>query len=53
MEGMGRDVGECTRIADRHHGAQCTSPLRSERMRGGGADEVPGRCGGTLRVGEV
>ena len=36
MEGMGRDVGDCTSIAERHHGAHCASPLRSERRRGGG-----------------
>ena len=53
MEGMGRDVGDCTSIAERHHGAQCASPLRLERSRGGGADEIPGWCGGALRVGEV
>ncbi len=35
MEGNGRDVGDCTRTAVRHHGAQCASPLRSERRRGG------------------
>ena len=52
MEGMGRDVGDCTSIDVRHHGARCASPLRSERRRGG-ADVVPGCCGGTLRVGEV
>jgi hypothetical protein len=53
MEEMGRDVGDCTSIVVRHHGAQCAPPLRSERRRGGGADEVPSWCGGTLRVGEV
>ena len=52
MEGMGRDVGDCTGIVERHHGAQCASPFRSERRRRG-ADEVLGGCGGTLRVGEV
>ncbi len=53
-EGMGRYVGDCTRSAERHHGARRASPLRSERMRGGGgADEVPGWCGRTLRMGEV
>ena len=46
-------MGDCTRIADLHHVAQCASPLRSERKRGGGANEVPGRCGGILRVVEV
>ena len=51
MEGMGRGVGDCTRMAERHHGAQCVSPLRSERRRGG-ADEIPGWCGRALRVGE-
>ena len=35
MEGKGRDVVDCTRMAERHHGAQCLSPLRSERRRGG------------------
>ena len=35
MEGSGRDVKDCTRIVVRHHGAQCASPLRSERRRGG------------------
>ena len=35
MEGMGRDVGDCTSIDVRHHGAQCASPLRFERRRGG------------------
>ena len=35
MEGIGRGVGDCTRMAERHHGAQCVSPLRSERRRGG------------------
>ncbi len=29
MEGNGREVEDCTRIAVRHHGAQCTSLLRS------------------------
>ena len=52
MEGKGRDVGDCTNIVVRHNGAQWSSPFMSERRRGG-ADEVPGRCGGTLRVGEV
>jgi len=52
MEGMGRDVEDCTRIVERHHGAQCASPLMSERRRGG-ADEVPDWCGGDLWVGEV
>ena len=36
IEGIGREVGDCTRIVERHHGAQCASPFRSERMRGGG-----------------
>ena len=35
IEGKGRDVGDCTSIVVRHHGAQCASPLRSERRRGG------------------
>ena len=35
MEGMGRDVVDCIRRAVRHHGAQCVSPLRSDRRRGG------------------
>jgi hypothetical protein len=35
IEGRGREVGDCTSIAVRHHGAQCASPLRSERRRGG------------------
>ncbi len=35
MEGMGRDVGNCTKIVERHHGVQCASPLRSKRRRGG------------------
>jgi len=51
IEGMGREVMDCTGIAERHHGAQCAPPLRSKRGRG--ADEVPGWCGGALRVGEV
>ena len=33
--GMGREVGDYTMIVERHHGAQCASPLRSERRRGG------------------
>ena len=37
MEGKGRDVGDCTSIDVRHQGAQCASPLSSERRRGGGA----------------
>jgi len=54
MEGKGRDVGDCTSIAMRHHGAQCESPLRSEQRRGGGgAEEVPGCCGRAFRLGEV
>ncbi len=36
MEGLGRDVGVCTSIDVRHHGAHCASPLRSERRRGEG-----------------
>ena len=28
-------------------------PLSGQSAGGGGADEVPSRCGGTLRVGEV
>ncbi len=35
MEGMGRGVGDCTMMAERHHGVQWVSPLRSERRRGG------------------
>ena len=35
MEGRDRDVGDCTRMDVRHHGAQWASPLRSERRRGG------------------
>jgi hypothetical protein len=35
IEGKGRDVGDCTSMAVRHHGAQWASPLRSERRRGG------------------
>ena len=35
MEGSGRAEEDCTRIAVRHQGAQCASPLRSERRRGG------------------
>ena len=35
MEGMGKGVGDCTKMAKRHHGAQWVSPLRSERRRGG------------------
>jgi hypothetical protein len=35
MEGKGRDVGDCNDIAVCHHGAQCASPLRSKRRRGG------------------
>ena len=35
MEGMGKGVGDCTRMVERHHGAQWVSPLRSERRRGG------------------
>ena len=35
MEDRGRDVGDCTRIDVRHHGAQWASPLRSARRRGG------------------
>ena len=48
MVGNGRDVEDCTRIVERHHGAQCVSPLRSERRRGGrmrylaGVDGVSG-----------
>jgi hypothetical protein len=34
IEGMGKEVGDCTGIVERHHGAQCASPFRSER-RGG------------------
>ena len=51
MGGMGRDVVVWIRRAERHHGAQCVSPLRSDRRRGG-ADEIPGWRGGTLRLGE-
>ena len=35
MEGKGMDVGDCTKIVVRHQGAQCVSPLKSERRRGG------------------
>ena len=48
MEGKGRDVVDCTRTDVRHHGAQCASPLSSERRRGGlmrymaGVDGVSG-----------
>ena len=35
IEGTGRGVGDCTRKAERHHGAQWMSPLRSVRRRGG------------------
>ncbi len=35
MEGMGRDVVDWIRRAERHHGAQCVLPLRSEWRRGG------------------
>ena len=35
IEGKGRGVGDCTKMAERLHGAQCVSPLRSERRRGG------------------
>ena len=35
IEGKGRDVGDCINMVVRHHGAQCASPLRSERRRGG------------------
>ena len=35
MEGKGRDVGGCTSMAVRHHGAQWASPLGSERRREG------------------
>jgi hypothetical protein len=35
MKGTDRDMGDCTNIDVRHHGAQCASPLRSERRRGG------------------
>jgi hypothetical protein len=52
-KGMGKEVGDYTSITVRHQEAQCAPPLRSERRRGGGADEVPGWCGGTLRMGEV
>jgi len=53
MEGLGRDVEVCTCIAERHHGAQCASPLSRSGRRREGADEVPGWCGGTLRMGKV
>ena len=33
MEGRVRDVGDCTRIEMRHHGAEWASPLRPERRR--------------------
>jgi len=48
MEGRGRDVVDCTKTDERHHGAQCASALRSERRRGGrirylaGVDGVSG-----------
>ena len=35
MEGNGSAVEDCISSAERHHGAQCASPLRSERRRGG------------------
>ena len=35
IEGMGRGVVDWIRRAVRHHGAQCVSPLRSDRRRGG------------------
>ena len=35
MEGNGRDVRDCIKMDVRHQGAQCASPLRSERRRGG------------------
>ena len=35
MEGSGKDVEDCTKIVVRHQGAQCASPRRSERRRGG------------------
>ncbi len=35
IEGKGRDAEECIMTVVRHHGAQCVSPLRSERRRGG------------------
>jgi hypothetical protein len=52
IEGKGRDVGDCTSMAVRHHGAQWASPLRSERRRGE-ADEVLGGRRRVLRVGEM
>ena len=35
MVGKGRDVGDCTNIDVRHHGAECASPFGSARRRGG------------------
>ncbi len=35
MEGSGSAVEDCINIVERHHGAQCASPLRSQRRRGG------------------
>ena len=35
MEWKGKDVGDCTNIDVRHHGAQCASLLRPKRRRGG------------------
>ncbi len=35
MDGNGSAVDDCISNADRHQGAQCASPLRSERRRGG------------------
>ncbi len=35
IEGKGRDVDDCIRAVVRHHGAQCASPMRSKRRRGG------------------
>ncbi len=35
IDGMGKDVLDCTKIAVRHHGAQNASPRKSERRRGG------------------
>ncbi len=35
IERKGRDVGDCTSMVMRHHGAQSASPLNSERRRGG------------------
>ena len=41
MGERGRCVEDCTKIEDRHQGAQWASPLRLDLSRRGGADEVP------------